>query len=80
MAIANRPARSPAFAGSANGGPRHVLESQQFSRELLDTLPVNRSVSGFATLTLGANLSPTNQNVGGNQSETSSGGSTVSSI
>jgi aspartate carbamoyltransferase catalytic subunit len=38
MAIANRPARSPDFAGITAGGPRHVLESQQFSRELLDEI------------------------------------------
>lgn len=57
---------------------QNIRTQNVFSRELLDTLPVNRSVAGFATLTLGASLPPTSQNVGGNQSETSSGGSTFS--
>ncbi|MBJ7599273.1 aspartate carbamoyltransferase [Candidatus Nephthysia bennettiae] len=38
MAIANRPTRPADFGGLSTGGPRHVLESQQFSRELLDEI------------------------------------------
>src|SRR5207253_8292995 len=38
MAIANRPARSSDLVGITAGGPRHALESQQFSRELLDEI------------------------------------------
>lgn len=49
---------------------QNVRQQNVFSRELLDTLPTNRSVAGFATLTLGAVLNdPRQQNVGGNQSE-----------
>ena len=54
---------------------QNVRQQTTFSRDLLDTLPTNRSVAGFATLTLGAQLnSPTQQNVGGNQSEAASAG------
>jgi len=53
----------------------NVRQQTVFTRELLDSLPTNRSVAGFATLTLGAQLnSPTQQNVGGNQSEAASAG------
>jgi hypothetical protein len=53
---------------------QNVRQQNNFSRELLDALPTNRSVAGFATLTLGAQLNdPRNQNVGGNQSEALSG-------
>jgi hypothetical protein len=49
---------------------QNVRAQNTFSRELLDALPTNRSVAGFATLTLGATLNdPRNQNVGGDQSE-----------
>ena len=58
---------------------QNVRAQNVFTRDLLDTLPTNRSVAGFATLTLGAMLNdPRNQNVGGNQSEAnSSAGFTV---
>ena len=57
----------------------NVRQQTVFTRELLDSLPTNRSVAGFATLTLGAQLnSPTQQNVGGDKSEAaSSGGFTI---
>jgi aspartate carbamoyltransferase catalytic subunit len=38
MAIANRGLPAGGFAGTRLDGPRHVLESQQFSRELLDEI------------------------------------------
>jgi aspartate carbamoyltransferase catalytic subunit len=38
MAIANRLTRPDGLGGLSTGGPRHVLESQQFSRELLDEI------------------------------------------
>jgi aspartate carbamoyltransferase catalytic subunit len=38
MAIVNQPARRAGFDGRADGAPLHVLESQQFSRELLDEI------------------------------------------
>jgi hypothetical protein len=54
---------------------QNVRTQNVFSRELLDSLPTSRSVAGFATLTLGAQLnSPSQQNVGGNQSEAASAG------
>jgi hypothetical protein len=58
---------------------QNVRQQNVFTRDLLDTLPTNRSVAGFATLTLGAVLNDSrNQNVGGNQSEAlSSAGFTV---
>ena len=49
---------------------QNVRTQNVFSREMLDSLPTNRSVAGFATLTLGATLNnPQNQSVGGDQSE-----------
>jgi hypothetical protein len=49
---------------------QNVRQQNVFTREELDNLPTNRSVAGFATLTLGATLSaPSAQNVGGDQSE-----------
>jgi len=38
MAIANQGSLAEGFAGTRAGSPRHVLESQQFSRELLDEI------------------------------------------
>jgi aspartate carbamoyltransferase catalytic subunit len=38
MAIASRLTKPADLGGLSNGGPRHVLESQQFSRELLDEI------------------------------------------
>jgi aspartate carbamoyltransferase catalytic subunit len=38
MAIANRPNRPADLGGLSTGGPRHILESQQFSRDLLDEI------------------------------------------
>ena len=49
---------------------QNVRTQNTFARETLDILPTNRSVAGYATLTLGATLNdPRNQNVGGDQSE-----------
>jgi aspartate carbamoyltransferase catalytic subunit len=38
MAIVNQPTRRAGFDGRPGGAPLHVLESQQFSRELLDDI------------------------------------------
>jgi hypothetical protein len=49
---------------------QNVVNQTVLSREVLDTLPTNKTMQGFATLTLGANLSATSQDVGGNQGDT----------
>ena len=46
---------------------QNVVQSRLIPRQLLDSLPMNRELNGFAALTVGTSISPTNQDVGGNK-------------
>src|SRR5688572_19198599 len=49
---------------------QNVRTQTVLTREVLDALPTNKALQGYATLTLGASLSTrSNQDVGGNQGE-----------
>src|SRR2546426_1604201 len=48
---------------------QNVRQQNVLSREHLDALPTAKNMQAFAALTLGANLSPGSQDVGGNKGE-----------
>jgi hypothetical protein len=48
---------------------QNTRQQTVLSRDLIDTLPTDRSIQGFAALTLGANVGSGNQDVGGTQGD-----------